>query len=175
MRGFWAAGWIIAAGLHLLFAPSLWAQDTRFFDPEGNPLSEAEYRVMISRWKDCRSVAKDERQFNRCLKEGVKAIAPPAPAPELSASPPERAVPESAAQGKVIWLLGPEEEAAAASGKAPEAPVAAHAGKRKIAGVKAALPGSDSDDADDQPVRVIEREIPVPGGGVLKVREFIYE
>ncbi len=119
-----------------------------YYDADGNPISERAYREIGQRRQRCLATTSDHQAFTRCMERMA------APAPRPAPEPARRTIPEPAASAETA---GPVNETAPPT-KPPtkmEHPV---------------IPGQT-----EQPVRVIEREIAVPGGGVLKVKEYQYE
>ncbi len=157
-----------------------------YYDAEGNVISERAYQEMRQRRQKCLESTSDPIGFKRCMDSsdassgmapppspqpvpdaGAAAAPrrrkpqeqspppPPPPAPERTPStppPPPRSEPASAADSEPAARPVPSEASTARKMNHPVIP-----GQR------------------EQPVRVIEREIAVPGGGVLKVKEYQYE
>lgn len=172
-----------------------WAGGRTYYDADGNVISEDAYREMRERRQKCLQTTSDHFGFTQCMEgaatrpSGPLAVEPPqeqppargTPEPEMTGTPPPETKPDrpppgpaepeppvdtppvSAAEPGPVAAPQPDVPPAPAP---PETPKTAAPTKMD----HPVIPGQE-----EQPVRVIEREIAVPGGGVLKVKEYQYE
>lgn len=128
-----------------------------FYDRNSTPIPQGRYDRIVADWYDCLDQTQDHQAFKECMEE--KGAGPRYGEPLVSDVPGLAADPSE--EGEVIWLVPPVEDqgAAPAAGTQP-APSADTPPPR--AG-SAASPS------------VIERDIQVPGGGKLKVKEYKYQ
>lgn len=117
-----------------------------YYDAKGNVISEDAYKSMIQHRRKCLDTNSDHYEFTRCMD---------AFSPESETS----VVEPSAVHGET-----PHHAQAASEPVDPSETTAQ----------KVMEPPEITGQAE-QPVRIIEREISVPGGGVLQVKEYQYE
>ncbi len=144
-----------------------------YYGPSNQRVTPGRYEEMVEQWYRCLEATETPAAFHECLD------APP-PAPEEEA-------PESS--GRVIPLLGPgpdeaeppadpeagpgEHDAIAEPERADPPAVPAAGDEAPPAGdVKPPATGVASPEA---PTRVIEHDIPIPGGGTMTVKEYQYD
>ncbi len=131
-----------------------------YYNRNSTPVPEGRYDRIVSEWYDCLNGTDSPDAFHRCLEE--KAAGPRYGEPLVSDVPGlEAGAPDEPEEGEVIWLVPPEDPGRAIppAGSGPTPP---RDRPRPPAG-------------SEPPPSVIERDIQVPGGGKLKVKEYKYQ
>lgn len=137
-----------------------------YYGPSNQRVTPGQYEEMVEQWYRCLEATETPAAFHECLES------PPAPEEETPA-------PESS--GRVIPLLGPGPDEAGAPAD-PEAGPDEHDAIAEPE--RADSPASPADEVEpsapdsagpDAPTRVIERDIPIPGGGTMTVKEYQYD
>ena len=145
-----------------------------YYGPSNQRVTPGQYEEMVEQWYRCLEATETPAAFHECLE------APPAPEEEAPA-------PESS--GRVIPLLGPGTDEAGAPADPEAGPVEHDAIAEReradspavpAAGDKAPPAGEVETPATgvagpEAPTRVIERDIPIPGGGTMTVKEYQYD
>lgn len=165
---------MVMAAAILFWSPSSGFTGAKdYYGPSHQRVTPDQYEDMIEQWYRCLDATETPAAFHECLE---------APPPKEKAPPPETT-------GRVIPLLGPgpdeaeppadpeskpAEPDAIAEPERADAPVAPPADDGPSPAGSSEPPGPGEVDPD-APVRVIERDISIPGGGTMTVKEYQYE
>jgi hypothetical protein len=173
------------------------AADRTYYDADGNPISAEAYQEMRQRRRRCLETTTDHYQFTRCMEQGpvpVDGPATPSPRPRPERTPPPPPVPAPGPDKRPVDgtrhtpkrmpppapVVQEDTDPAPPERPAVSIPEPERAGAPAPPATAETSPPRKMDNPvihgqREQPVRVIEREISVPGGGVLKVKEYQYE
>ncbi len=126
-----------------------------YYDANGNVISAETYQKMRQRRRECLEATSNHEEFTRCMEE-----VPTASWPQMDRGR------EPLSPGPAVSADDPVSDGGDGARAVPEAfePPAPRKMENPV------IPGQR-----EQPVRVIERDIAVPGGGILKLKEYQYE
>jgi len=138
-----------------------------YYGPSNQRVTPGRYEEMVEQWYRCLEATETPAAFHECLE------VPPAPEEEGSA-------PESS--GRVIPLLGPGPDEAGASADPKAGPVEhdaiaepERADSPVVPAAGGTAPPAPGVAGPEAPSRVIEHDIPIPGGGTMTVKEYQYD
>ena len=187
---------MVMAAAILFWSPSSGFTGAKdYYGPSHQRVTPDQYEDMIEQWYRCLDATETPAAFHECLEApppkekapppettgrvipllgpGPDEAEPPADPESKPAEPDAIAEPERA-DAPVAPESKPAEPDAIAEPERADAPVAPPADDGPSPAGSSEPPGPGEVDPD-APVRVIERDISIPGGGTMTVKEYQYE